>query len=389
MGKKYLPYARHWVDENDIQAVAKVLQSDFITQGPTVKEFENKIASYVGISHAVAVSNGTAALEIAAKAANVGKGRLVITTPMSFVATSNAALLNGADVRFADIDKETFNIGIEGLEACVKACVKAANDPRQGKAGKSKPQAIIPVHFGGQCCEMDEINRIANENNLAVIEDACHALGAEYKGKKAGSLGKQGCFSFHPAKHITTSEGGMVTTNDEETYKKLLLLRDSGIDRTAKLVENVGYDVTELSRNYRISDVACALGLSQFGKLDHFIERRAEIAKMYSESFERIPGIAIPTVKNNRKHSWHLYCILAEKRNKLLKHLLASGILANVHYIPIYRHTLYKRRYNFSPASFPNTEYVFHRILTLPLFPKMSDEDVDKVIKAVKKGVAA
>lgn len=370
--KDYLPYGLHWINQNDIAAVKKVLEGNWITQGPTIKEFENKLASFVGVKYSIAVNNGTSALELAARCNGVKKGTRIITTPLSFVASANAALFNQADVDFVDIDKESFNIDSNKIEESIKENTKA----------------IIPVHFAGQCCQMNEVEKIAKSNNLKIVEDAAHALGAEFNGKKAGSFGT-GCFSFHPIKHITSGEGGAITTNNKEVYEKLLLLREQGIDRKTSQAfqKGYGYDVKELSRNFRISDIGCSLALSQFSRIEAFLKRREEIAKIYSEAFEGINGIETPKTMLGRKHTWHIYCVLVKNRDRLFKFLRKQNIGVNVHYIPIYRHSLYREKYGLNPKDFPNTEYVFERTLSLPIFPKMSDEDINYVIEKVKEGI--
>jgi len=372
--KTYLPYGMHWIKNQDIEAVEQTLKSGWITQGPKVTEFEEALAAYVGTKYAIAVNTGTSALELAARASGVKKGDNVITTPLSFVASANAALFNNASVEFVDIDKETFNIDSSKIDERVS----------------SETKAIIPVHFAGQCCQMDAIEKIAKIHGLAVIEDTAHALGAEFNGKKAGSFGTAGCFSFHPVKHITSGEGGAITTDGKQIYEKLIMLREHGIDRNAtKKVgeESYGYDVKELSRNYRISDINCALALSQFASLEEFLNRRAEIAQMYSEAFESLEGVTVQKTAKGRKHAWHIYCILTEKRDKLFRFLREQKIGVNVHYIPIYRHSLYRELFKVNPKDFPNTEFVAERTLTLPLFPRMSDNDVEYVIKKVIEGM--
>ena len=373
--KSFLPYGLHWINEQNIKAVEEVLKGSWITQGPKIKEFEDKLANFVGAEHAVAVNSGTAALEIAARAVGVENGTELITTPLSFVATANAALFNNADVKFVDIDEETFNLDPSAIEAAV------GPDTR----------AIAPVHFAGQCAEMTKISQIAKEKGLSVIEDSSHALGAELDGKKAGVFGDVSCFSFHPVKHITAGEGGTITTNSKELYEELLRLRNHGITKDAQKRHGAdagyAYDVVELSRNFRITDISCALASSQLNRIEDFLKRRQEIADKYTKAFEGVEGVTTPIVKENRKHAWHLYCVQVENRDKLFKFLREQNIGVNVHYIPIYRHTLYKERYNLNPKDFPNTEHVFERILSLPIFPKMTDEDVDYVIAKVEEGI--
>jgi len=373
--EKFLPYAMHWINEDDIEAARQVLKGDWITQGPKINLFELSLASYLGSKHAVAVNSCTSALELAARACGVKEGTNIVTTPLSFVASANAALFNNADVRFVDIEKDTFNIDA----ACIEEKINA------------ETAAILPVHFAGQCCDMQKIGKIAKKHGLAVIEDSAHALGAEFEGKKAGTFGDASCFSFHPAKHITMGEGGAIATSDEKIFERLLLLRNHGIDNDlAKRSGEEGgyaYDVRELSRNSRANDIGCALALSQLSRIGELLKRRAEIAEAYNNAFEGVEGITVPKVVKNRVHAWHIYCVLVEHRDELFRFLRSKNIGANVHYIPIYRHSLYKKKYGLKPEMFPNAEFVFERILTLPLFPKMSNEDIGYVVESVKEGL--
>jgi len=377
MGNNFLPYGIHYIDEEDIKEVVKVLESDWITTGPKVKEFEDKICDYLGCKYAVAVSSGTAALEIAVQSLDLPKNSEIITTPFTFVADSNAILYNNHKPVFADIREDTRNI-----------------DPNEiRKKITKKTKAIIYVDYAGQPCEIDEIREIAQENNLYLIEDAAHALGAEYHGKKVGNFADLTMFSFHPVKHITTGEGGMLTTNDEELYRRLKLLRNHGIDKDAgeRYGKNAGYayDMKLLGRNYRITDFQCALGISQLKKLDKFIERRQTLAKKYNDALKDIKEITIPYVKENVKHVWHLYTILLNgiDRDKFFEYMRNNNIGVNVHYIPVYHFSYYKKYFNFNPNDFPVTEEVFNKIVTLPLFPKMEDEEITYVINTVKETI--
>jgi dTDP-4-amino-4,6-dideoxygalactose transaminase len=373
--KGYLPYGLHCMDKSDIEAVARTLKSGWITQGPKIGEFEKRLASFVGTKRAVAVNSGTAALELAARACGVENGARAITSPLSFVASANAMLFNNADVDFADIDRESFNID--------PALVEESIGP--------ETRAILPVHFAGRCCRMDKIMKAAKGHGLAVIEDCAHALGAEFGGKKAGSFGNAGCFSFHPVKHITMGEGGAVATNDKGLAERVARLRSHGIDKDMgkRFGAKAGYeyDVVELSRNFRVSDIGCALALSQFERLESFLRKREEIAKRYNEAFEGIAGVEIPKPVKNGRHAWHLYCLLVEKRDSVFKFLREQNIGVNVHYIPIYRHSLYMEKYGLKPEQFPNTEHVAARILSLPIFPTMKDADVDYVAAKLREGL--
>lgn len=373
--KEFLPYGTPWIIREDIEAAREVLESGFLTLGPRAREFEEKLASYIGVKYAAVVSNGTAALEIAVRSLGIGEGDSLVTTPLTFAATANAALFNRAGLDLVDIDRETYNMDAGLLDERIS----------------EQTRAVLPVHFAGRCCEMQEIGSIAKKHGLVVIEDAAHALGAEFEGRKAGSLGNAGCFSFHPVKHVAMGEGGAIATDDREVIEKARLFRWHGIDRnnTVDLGNGIGYgyDVKELSRNYRVSDVACALALSQFRRLEEFLRRRQEIASRYNEAFSGLKGIEVPKEGKGGKHAWHIYCPLFEERDRMFRFLREQNIEAQVHYIPIYRHSLYRKMFGFRPGDFPNCEYVFRRILTLPLFPKMSDQDVEYVIAKVKEGL--
>ena len=265
----FIPYGRQWIEKDDIDAVVDVLKSDYVTTGPAVEQFEKTVAKYVGAKYAVAIANGTAALHAACYAAGIGPGDEVITTPITFAASANCALYCGATPVFADIEEDTYNIDPKEIE----------------KKITEKTKAIVAVHFTGQPCKMDEIHAIAKKHKLIVIEDAAHALGADYKGKRVGSMSDMTTFSFHPVKHITTGEGGMIVTNSKKLYDKLILFRSHGITRDAKKLEkNEGgwyYEQQDLGYNYRITDIQCAIGTSQMKKLDKFVERRRAIAKRY------------------------------------------------------------------------------------------------------------
>lgn len=370
----YIPYGKQTIDDDDIKAVAEVLKSDFITTGPKVEEFERKVADYVGAKYAVAISNGTSALHAACFAAGIGEGDEVITTPITFAASANCALYCGAKPVFADIDKESYNISPADIKEKIT----------------DKTKAIIAVHFTGQPCEMDEIHKIAKENNLIVIEDAAHALGADYNGKKIGSLSDMTTFSFHPVKHITTGEGGMIVTNDEKIYERLKLFRTHGITREEKyLSKNDGpwyYEQIDLGYNYRITDIQCALGVSQMNKLDGFVAKRRMLVERYNKAFENISEIVTPKQIEGCNNSYHLYVIKVNNRLDVFNKLRAVGIGVNVHYIPVYKHPYYQKN-GYDKVYCPNAEDYYEHCISLPLYPKLIIEEQDYVIENVIKSV--
>lgn len=374
MSNLYIPYGKQSIDENDIKAVVDVLKSDFITTGPKIEEFERKVADYVGAKYAVAIANGTAALHAACFAAGIGEGDEVITTPITFAASANCALYCGATPVFADIDKESYNI--------------SPADIRRKLTEKTK--AIIAVHFTGQPCEMDEIHKIADENNLIVIEDAAHALGADYKGKKIGSLSDMTTFSFHPVKHITTGEGGMIVTNDEKLYERLKLFRTHGITREEKYLSRNAdpwyYEQIDLGYNYRITDIQCALGISQMDKLDDFVNKRRVLVERYNNAFEEVSGIVVPKQVEGCNNSYHLYVIQVENRLEVFNKLRTAGIGVNVHYIPVYKHPYYQKN-GYADVKCPNAEEYYEHCISLPLYPKLTVKEQDYVIEKVIESV--
>ncbi|HWL11570.1 MAG TPA: UDP-4-amino-4,6-dideoxy-N-acetyl-beta-L-altrosamine transaminase [Ureibacillus sp.] len=381
MRNTYLPYGQQWIDDDDIEAVVNVLKSDYLTTGPAVSKFEQEIANYVGAKYAVSFSNGTAALHGACFAAGISIGDEVITTPITFAASANCVLYLGGKPIFVDIDPKTYNINPKEIE----------------KQITNKTKAIIPVDFTGQPVDLEEIYAIAKKYGLVVIEDAAHALGAKYKGKKVGSISDMTMFSFHPVKHITSGEGGVITTNNKEYYEKMLQFRSHGITRDQnKMLENHGpwyYEMQFLGFNYRLTDIQAALGTSQLKKIDKFIELRKKYAAMYNAAFATIPQITIPYQHSEAESSWHLYIIrlnqdlLKAKRKEIVEHLLSMNIGVNVHYIPVYLLPYYQQL-EFQKGLCPQAEKLYEEIITLPLFPKMSELDVSDVIQAVKKIVS-
>ena len=381
--KNYIPYGHQWIDEEDIRAVIKVLKSDWITQGPKIKEFEDKFASFCGAKYAVAVSNGTAALHIASLACGIKKGDEVITSPITFVASANCILYCGGKPVFADVQPDTINIDPEEIENKIT----------------KKTKAIIPVDFAGYPCDLKEIFKIAKRNNLTIIEDASHALGAEHRGTKVGSCkySDMTVFSFHPVKIITTGEGGMVTTNNQEYYEKLLLFRNHGITkdsfkfssgRAHSADEKWYYEMQELGYNYKLTDFQCALGISQLKKLNKFIKRRREIVQIYNKAFENIEEIVTPTEKPEVKSAWHLYVIRIKKlnRRKIFESLRKENIGVQVHYIPVYYQPYYQKL-GYKKGLCPMAEEYYQEAISLPLFPKMTNREINRVIRVVKKNI--
>ncbi|MFX3636809.1 MAG: UDP-4-amino-4,6-dideoxy-N-acetyl-beta-L-altrosamine transaminase [Candidatus Pristimantibacillus sp.] len=373
-----LPYGKQWLDDNDIDAVVQVLKGDFITQGPAIEQFERKVASYAGVKYAVAYCNGTAALHGACFAAGIGNEDEVITTPITFLASSNCVLYMGGRPVFADIKEDTYNIDPKQIEQLIT----------------NKTKAIIPVDFTGQPVEMDYIEQIARDHGLVVIHDAAHSLGASYNGKKVGSFGDMTMFSFHPVKHVTSGEGGMIVTDNEEYYRRLLLFRNHGMTRDAALMQNNDgpwyYEMTELGYNYRMTDLQAALGNSQMDKLDQFVLRRREIAMRYQEAFSRMAGLITPYQHPSAESSWHLYVLrwnpsaFKADRKQIFEDLRAENIGVNVHYIPVYKQPYYAQS-GYDHLQCEQAEAYYSSALTLPLFPLMSDRDIEDVIAAVNK----
>jgi len=369
-----LPYGRHRVNEADIEAVVAALRSDWLTTGPAVDEFEAAFAKAVGVSHAVVVSSGTAALHAAAFAAGIGPGDEVITTPLTFAATANCVRYLGGTVVFADVRPDTLNLDPARVEARIT--------PRT--------RAIITVDYTGQPSDLDDLDAIAARHGLTLIEDASHALGATYRGRPVGGLARLTTFSMHPVKHITTGEGGMVTTDDPALASRARAFRNHGITREHQRREDWRYEMTELGYNYRLSDIQAALGLSQLERLPEQIVRRREIAARYTRAFAALPEIELPVALGDRESAWHLYVVclrlegLRVGRAEIFRALRAENIGVNVHYIPVPWHPYYERL-GFRRGGWPVAEDAYERILSLPIFPAMTDADVEDVVHAVEK----
>ena len=376
----FLPYGRQSIDEADIQAVVDVLRSDWLTTGPKVEEFEEAFAERVGAAHAVSFTSGTAALHAAAYAAGMKAGDEAITTPLTFAATANCVLYQGATPVFADVSADTLNIDPDLVEKKISA----------------KTRAILPVDYSGHPADLTRILEIARRHKLVVIEDACHALGAEYSGRTVGSLADMTVFSFHPVKHITTGEGGMVTTGDAKFAETLRRFRNHGISSDARQRQSAGqwhYEMVLLGYNYRLPDIGCALGLEQLKKLDANLARRREIAACYTAAFREMPGVIAPTVRPEANPAWHLYPIrvdlgnLSTDRAQIFRALRAENIGVNVHYIPVHLHPYYRERFGYKGGEFPVAEDAYARLISLPMFHAMKDQDVEDVVVAFRRVV--
>ena len=378
----FLPYGRQSVEEEDIQAVVDVLRSDWLTTGPKVGEFEEVFAARVGAAHAVSFSSGTAALHAAAFAAGLKPGDEAITTPLTFAATANCVLYQGATPVFTDVRRDTLNIDPEQIEQKIS----------------EKTRAVIPVDYSGHPAEWTPILEMARRRGVVVIEDACHALGAEYGGRPVGSIADMTVFSFHPVKHITTGEGGMVTTNDAKFAETLRRFRNHGISSDARQRQSAGqwhYEMVLLGFNYRLPDIVCALGVQQLKRLNANLARRREIAARYTAAFREVPGVIPPAVQAEVNPAWHLYPIrlqlnqLSAGRGEIFRALRAENIGVNVHYIPVHLHPYYRDRFGYMGGEFPVAEDAYERLISLPMFHAMSDGDVEDVIHAVRKVVSS
>lgn len=381
MTTKPIPYGKQHITQEDIDAVVKTLQSDYLTQGPKVAEFESAFASYIGVEYAIAVSNGTAALHLCALALNVNKATNVITTPITFAASANCVRYCGGNVYFADINPDTFLIDEHKLERLIE----------------SKPtgffSGIIPVDFAGLANNLEQIKAIASKYNLWIIEDACHAPGGYFinsNGEKEncgnGKYAELAIFSFHPVKHIATGEGGMITTNNKVLYEQLLLLRTHGITKNNDLMmQNDGgwyYQMMELGYNYRIPDMLCSLGISQLKRADEGLEARRKIAKEYTEAFKNHSQIKIQNPDLQNGHAFHLYIIQTDKRLELYNYLKQHNVFAQVHYIPV--HTMpYYKELGYKDGDYPMAEHYYSRCLSLPIYPTLSNEEQQYVINCI------
>ncbi|TVY07209.1 UDP-4-amino-4,6-dideoxy-N-acetyl-beta-L-altrosamine transaminase [Paenibacillus cremeus] len=374
-----LPYAKQYIDDNDCRAVSEVLKSDFLTTGPMAKKFEEVIADYVGAKYAVAFANGTAALHGACFAAGIQPGDEVITTPITFAASSNCVLYLGGTPVFADINKDNFNINIDDI----------------AKKITKKTKAIIPVDYTGQAVDIDALKNLVKGTEIVIIEDSAHALGTKYKEKRVGGLVDMTEFSFHPVKTITTGEGGIITTNNKEYYTKLTNFRSHFITRDVNQLENKDgggwyYEQLDLGFNYRITDFQCALGISQMKKLDWFISRRKEIVNIYNEAFTNLDGVILQKNEGFSDTVNHLYVLkldlpkLKADRKEIFQALIAENIGVHVHYIPVYWHPYYQKL-GYEKGLCPNAEDLYNCMLSVPLFPAMSNDDIRDVINGFYK----
>jgi UDP-4-amino-4,6-dideoxy-N-acetyl-beta-L-altrosamine transaminase len=404
--ENYISYGRQSMDDRDIFSVVKTLRSDYLTQGPRIKQFEELLAEYCGAKYAVAVSSGTAALHIACLAAGFGKGDILWTSPNTFVASANCALYCGAKPDFVDINSLTYNMDVDKLETKLIEASKT----------DTLPKVVIPVHFAGQSCEMERIYALSKEYNFKIIEDACHALGGSYKNKKIGSceFSDMTVFSFHPVKTLTTGEGGMILTNNEELYEKLLLLRTHGITKTPEKFTNkrlaIGnsyitnpqaaidnrqtaspwyYQQIDLGMNYRITDIQASLGISQLKRIDDFVSKRYELAQQYNKSLSGLPLI-LPYLHPDNYSAFHLYVVrlkldkINKTRKEVFGFLREKGIGVNVHYIPVHIQPYYKKQ-GFEYGQYPEAEKYYEEALTIPLFPSITEKEQHKVIDSLRE----
>jgi UDP-4-amino-4,6-dideoxy-N-acetyl-beta-L-altrosamine transaminase len=369
--KLFIPYSRQSIDEKDIAAVCSVLRSVYLTTGPKIEEFEQAICSYVGAKHGVAVSNGTAALHCAMYALGIDSGDEVIIPPITFASTANCVCFMGGTPVFADVEPGTLLIDPKEVEARITP----------------KTKAIIGVDYAGQPCDWDGLRVLANKHSLALIADSCHAIGAEYKGNNVGTLADMTIFSFHPVKHITTGEGGMIVTDDKDYSDKMRIFRSHGITTDARAREKTGawfYEMVDLGYNYRISDIQCALGLSQLEKLPEWIKQRQKIAGMYDQFFAENNLSSPLTVRQNRTHVYHLYVVQMKNRDKVFSDLREQGIGVNVHYVPVHLHPYYQKKFGYGKGLCPVAEKAYEQLITLPLYPGMTNNDVKMVERKIK-----
>lgn len=378
-------YGKQSINEEDIRAVENVLHSDFLTQGPAIERFEHSVADYCGAKYAVAVCNATAALHIACLSAGLGEKDCLWTSPITFVASANCGRYCGADVDFVDIDEKTYNMSVTALVEKLH---------RARKANKL-PKVVIPVHLAGQSCDMVCIKELSEEYGFTIVEDASHAVGADYLETKVGSctFSDMTVFSFHPVKIVTTGEGGMVLTNHRELYEKLMIYRSHGITRDPARMTHASdgawyYQQIELGCNYRMTDIQAALGSSQMTRLDTFIARRRELAARYDELLRDLP-LTTPYVMEEANPSWHIYVVrialeqIGKTKQQIFEEMKEQGVMLNLHYIPVHRQPYYEKL-GFRQGDFPQSEKYYEEAFTLPLYYDLTNDAQDQIVEALK-----
>lgn len=380
--RSLLPYGHQSIDQSDVDAVVSALRSEWLTTGPKVREFESAFAKFTGAGEAVAVNSGTAALHAAMRALQIGPGDEVIVPALTFAASANCAVYEGATPVFADVAGDTFLIDVADVAKKITA----------------RTRAIVAVDYAGLPCDYEALTQLARRHRLSIVADACHSLGASYRGTPVGQLGDLNVFSFHPVKAMTSGEGGMITTASFETAHRMRRFRNHGISSDHFTREAQGswlYEMVELGYNYRLSDLQCALGLSQLGRLRGWIERRRAIAKRYDSAFAGLSAINTQPVSADREHAYHLYivrldsCRLQAGRTRIFSALRAEGIGVNVHYLPVHLHPYYRDRFGTSRGLCPRAEAAYEELISLPIFPAMTDSDADDVIGAVWKVIGS
>ena len=377
MAVRGVPFYRMKFTKSELSAVEKVLKSGWLTSGRVAREFEQKVADYVGSKYAVAVNSCTAGLHLALKALAVGKGDEVITTPFTFAASIEAILHAGAKPVFIDIEPDTLNLDASQLEAKLN----------------SKTRAIMPVHIAGLPCDMSAIKRIAKKHDLRIVHDAAHALGASYGKKKIGAIPDISCFSFYATKNLTTGEGGMVTTDNREVAEKIRVLSLHGMDKKAwRRYLDCGswyYEVVELGYKYNLADINAALGLAMMKRFEKLQKKRSEVAERYSRAISEIDGLRLPAMKKGRTHAWHLYIIqlmpnrLSIDRDHFIQELTARNIGTSVHFIPLFKHPYYKGKYGLRAECFPNSEQAYKQVISLPFYPDLAKPEITYVVRAL------
>ncbi|MBI4616146.1 MAG: UDP-4-amino-4,6-dideoxy-N-acetyl-beta-L-altrosamine transaminase [Planctomycetes bacterium] len=380
MPERPLPYSRQWIGDEEIAAAMEVLRSDWITQGPKVGEFETAVASFVGTPHAVAVGSGTAALHLSCLAAGFAPGDEVVVSPLTFVATANAVLYAGATPAFADV---------RDSDGCL--------DPQAALARIGpRTRGILGVDFAGHPCDWDSLREIARDRQLVLVDDACHALGAEHRGRRIGTQADFTAFSFHPVKHVTTGEGGLIAVSDPERARHLAVLRSHGVERERFVEEGEDhgpwyYEMQHLGHNFRITDIQCAVGIVQMKRLGEFLARRRRLADLYGERLGGLGGVRVPADSEWGRSAWHLYVVRVprESRRSIFCALRERGIGAQVHYLPVHLHPYYRRRFGTGRGDFPVAERIYDESISLPLFPAMADSDVDSVVLALREAMSA